>query len=303
MTIQALDKSFYADPKGLTALKKEASTQSPEALRETARQFESLFTTMMLKSMRQATPDDPLFGSDQQSFYQDMFDQQMAVQLSKGKGLGLADMLVQQLMHSAGVADTTDVSPTPTPTTPTTTPTPASEAVPVSEKTTSIWPPRTRDDFVRAILPAAEAAGRQLGVDPNTLVAHAALETGWGKSMPVNSDGQPSFNLFGIKTGVSWKGARVDAATHEFQNGRMQAVNAGFRAYDSAEQGIADYAQFLQGSPRYAKALGTGSNVAAFAKGLQEGGYATDPDYANKLISVARELKSRLSRPLTASAV
>jgi peptidoglycan hydrolase FlgJ len=299
MTIQALDKSFYADPKGLTALKKEASTQSPEALRETARQFESLFTTMMLKSMRQATPDDPLFGSDQQSFYQDMFDQQMAVQLSKGKGLGLADMLVQQLMHSAGVvADPTDV-----PTVPTAPTTPAAETAPMGDKTTSVWPPRTRDDFVRAILPAAEAAGRKLGVDPNTLVAHAALETGWGKSMPVNSDGQPSFNLFGIKTGVSWKGTSVDAATHEFQNGRMQSINAGFRAYDSAEQGIADYAQLLQGSPRYAKALGTGSDVAAFAKGLQAGGYATDPDYANKLISVARELKSRLSRPLTASAV
>src|SRR5690349_12188347 len=99
MSIEGVKQSFYADPAGLAGLKREAQTQSPEALREVARQFESLFTTMMLKSMRQATPEDSLFGSDQQDFYQDMFDQQLSAQLTKGKGLGLADMLVRQLMQ------------------------------------------------------------------------------------------------------------------------------------------------------------------------------------------------------------
>src|SRR5689334_13387651 len=105
MAIESANASFYADPAGLTALKRGAAGQTPEAIRETAKQFESLFTTMMLKSMRDATPKDSLFGSDQQDFYQDMFDQQMAVQLSKGKGLGLADVLVRQLMQSAGVTE------------------------------------------------------------------------------------------------------------------------------------------------------------------------------------------------------
>jgi peptidoglycan hydrolase FlgJ len=275
MPIPALDKSFVADPQGLTALKREAAAQNPEAIRETARQFESLFTTMMLKSMRQATPEDSLFGSDQQDFYQDMFDQQMAVQLSHGKGLGLADMLVKQLMHTAGI------EPEPNP----------------------AWPPRTRDDFVRAVMPAAQAAGRELGVDATTIVAHAALETGWGKSIPKAGDGRLSFNLFGIKAGSSWTGEHMRAATHEFQDGRMQASTAQFRAYDSPEQGLSDYAQFLQSNPRYAAALGTGDDVEAFGKALQRAGYATDPNYAIKLAAVARELKSRLLQPITASAV
>src|SRR6478609_5299227 len=101
MAIESASASFYADPAGLSGLKRGAADKTPEAIRETARQFESLFTTMMLKSMRDATPKDELFGSDQQDFYQDMFDQQMSMQLSKGKGLGLADMLVRQLMQGA----------------------------------------------------------------------------------------------------------------------------------------------------------------------------------------------------------
>jgi flagellar protein FlgJ len=112
MAIAPLNPSFYADPTALDALKREAGTQSPEALREVARQFESLFTNMMLKSMRSASEGDPLFGSDQADFYQDMFDQQLAVELGKGRGLGLADMLLRQLMQGG------DSLPTNTPTIP-----------------------------------------------------------------------------------------------------------------------------------------------------------------------------------------
>src|SRR5262245_2761163 len=104
MAIAPLNTSFYADPASLDGLKQGGAAQSPQALREAARQFESLFTTMMLKSMRSATEGDPLFGSDQADFYQDMFDQQLAVELGKGKGLGLADMLVRQLMGGTATA-------------------------------------------------------------------------------------------------------------------------------------------------------------------------------------------------------
>jgi peptidoglycan hydrolase FlgJ len=295
VAIAPLDNSFYADPANLTALKREASAQTPEALRATARQFESLFTNMMLKSMRDASGGDSLFGSDQQDFYQDMFDQQLSTQLSKGKGLGLADMLVRQLMQGASTGSETGTDPTVRAGT-------NAEGV-KADPIAHTWPPRTHDDFVQAILPAATAAGRAMGVDPATIVAHAALETGWGKSVPVGADGRPSFNLFGIKAGASWKGETVNCVTNEFQGGGMQRVTADFRSYDSPEHSLGDYVKLLQSSPRYAGALGTGSDATAYARALQQGGYATDPDYATKLVAVATRLKSQLALPINVTGV
>ena len=288
MSTAPIDRSFYADPQGLSALRQDAKTQSPSALRETAKQFESLFTTMMLKSMRAATPKDSLLGSDQQDFYQDMFDQQLATQLSKGKGLGLADMLVQQLLRgglSAPTAGTPPAGPAP--------------ATAAGAPTTANWPPASRQDFVDALLPAATAAGQKLGVDPGTLIAHAALETGWGKSMPRNADGSCSFNLFGIKAGASWTGAQAVSPTTEFVNGQPQTQQASFRSYASPADCLQDYASLLSARQRYASALGTGADASAFAGALQRGGYATDPQYAAKLTAVARELKSWTAAPLT----
>jgi peptidoglycan hydrolase FlgJ len=295
MAIGSVDNSFYADPANLAALKREASTQSPEALRETARQFESLFTNMLLKSMRDASPEDSLFGSDQQDFYQDMFDQQMSMQLSKGKGLGLADMLVRQLMQ--GVASGSDAELA----LPAVGPAPLAKGEAAGAVTTKAWPPRSQEDFVQAILPAATEAGRALGVDPRHIVAHAALETGWGKSVPTGANGQPSFNLFGIKAGSKWQGESATAATHEFQDGRMQQVSARFRSYASPEESVGDYVKLLQSSPRYAAAIGAGSDAAAFATALQRGGYATDPDYVAKFTAVAARLKSQSGLPITGS--
>jgi peptidoglycan hydrolase FlgJ len=284
MALEPLNASFYADPAALSGLKKDAAAQSPQALRETARQFESLFTTMMLKSMRSATPGDPLFGSDQQQFYQDMFDQQLAVQLSQGRGLGLADLMVRQLMQGGSSGTAAD---------------PAAAATTMGAASTSTWPPRSEAEFVEAIRPAATAAAQELGVDTETVIAHAALETGWGKSVPTDASGQPSFNLFGIKATERWKGATAGSLTSEFENGRMQQVNADFRAYASPDESIRDYVQLLKSSPRYAAALDTGSDTAAFARGLKQGGYATDPDYVAKLTAVAARLKAQADRPIT----
>ena len=295
MAIDSLKPSFYADPAGLTALKRGAAAQTPEAIRETAKQFESLFTTMMLKSMRDASPKDSLFGSDQQDFYQDMFDQQMAVQLSKGKGLGLADVLVRQLMQSAGVvegvggpagADAAAATPNAAPT----------------ARTTN-WPPRSREEFVQAVMPAAREAAAQLGVDPSLVVAHAALETGWGQSMPAGTDGRPSFNLFGIKADAHWRGAQAVSRTSEFADGRMQGMPASFRAYASPEHSINDYADFIKSNPRYAGALNAGDDATAFARALQRGGYATDPDYVSKFTAVAARLKAQVEQPIPSASV
>ena len=293
MAIEAPKASFYADPAGLAALKRGAAAQTPEAMRETARQFESLFTTMMLKSMRDATPGDSMFGSEQQDFYQDMFDQQLAVQLSQGKGLGLADVLVRQLMQGAGMTDMEGAGQAGA-TAPATQPVAQSE---VSAQA-SPWPPRTQEQFVQAVLPAARVAAEKLGVDPEVVVAHAALETGWGRSVPTGADGKPSFNLFGIKAGSRWNADTALSATQEFSDGRMHTSLASFRAYRSPEHSIQDYAGLLQSSPRYAGALNTGSDVAAFARGLQQGGYATDPDYVSKLTAVAARLKAHFGWPI-----
>ena len=287
MAIAPVDNSFYADPQGLNALKRDAHAQTPSALRETARQFESLFTGMMLKSMRAATPKDPLFSSDQTDFYQDMFDQQLATQMSKGKGTGLAEMLVQQLLRSGAAPAASGVAK------------PVSDAA--APSTSLNWPPASREEFVQALLPAATAAGQQLGVDPRSLIAHAALETGWGKSMPRAADGSCSYNLFGIKAGGSWTGETVTSPTSEVVNGKVQSQSAAFRRYASPADCMQDYANLLSGSSRYAGVLGTGSDSLAFANALQQGGYATDPRYANKLSAVAQTLKSPSILPITVS--
>jgi flagellar protein FlgJ len=243
------------------------NANDPATLREVARQFESIFTKMMLQSMRQASFGDPLFGSDQGDMYQGMMDDQLAVQLSQGKGLGLADMLIRQL--SQGGAGAVAGAPGDT----------------ANEKAS----PEQQRKFVEEILPHATAAARELGVDPRAILAQAALETGWGTSQPGDGSGA-SHNYFGIKAGDSWRGARVSSATTEFENGAARDEQAQFRAYGSVAENMDDYVRVLRDNPRYAAALGTGTDVRAFANALQRGGYATDPEYANKLVALAERL-------------
>lgn len=267
--------SFFADPKALGALKSDAKAQDPAALKEVARQFESLFTQMLLKSMRETnkTFGDSLFGSDQADFYQDMFDSQLAVHLSQGKGLGLADMLVRQL---AGVGQSTGANAVSAP------PSAAAKHEPVAASKT---------DFIRTMWPHAQKAAQELGVDPHALLAQAALETGWGKAVPCNAAGECSFNLFGIKAGGQWSGATVNVPTLEFEQGIPVRKVERFRSYDSPADSFSDYARLIRNNPRYENALGAGTNIASFASALQQGGYATDPEYARKLVAVANELR------------
>jgi len=284
MAIDPSRGAAYTDLQSLTALKRDARAQDPAALRETARQFESVFTRMLLQSMRQASSGDSLFDSQQSGFYRDMFDDQLAVEMSRGRGLGLADMMVQQLLRSGASP------PAATPPTAATTgiagPAPAGDAA------------AQRESFVREMLPHAEAASRQLGVAPQTLIAHAALETGWGRSMPRGPEGQPSFNLFGVKAGASWQGAAVGSSTVEFEGGVSSTRVEQFRAYGSPAASFGDYVSLLKGSSRYAAALGTGEDAAAFAGALQRGGYATDPDYARKLTAVVAGVRGILDASL-----
>ena len=259
------------DFRQFAALRRGAEANDPHTLREVARQFESIFTKMMLDSMRKASFGDPMFGSDQVDMYQGMMDDQLAVQLSQGRGIGLADMLIRQLSQGARGAG-------------------AGAVVPDKDDagTSGSATPEQKQKFIDEMLPHATAAARALGVDARAIVAQAALETGWGTSQPADAGGQ-SHNYFGIKAGASWRGASVGADTTEFSAGVAGTEQARFRAYGSLAENVADYVRVLR-EPRYAAALGTGSDVHAFATALQRGGYATDPGYADKLMSVYRQI-------------
>jgi flagellar protein FlgJ len=150
--------------------------------------------------------------------------------------------------------------------------------------------PTSPEDFVQQLWPCAEAAGKQLGIDPRHLLAQAALETGWGKSLPCDANGNPSFNFFGMKAGGDWTGSSVSQKTLEFDGGIPVQKQARFRAYDSAQDSFNDYVALIRDNPRYSAALNTGSNTHAFANALQRGGYATDPAYAKKIASIAQNL-------------
>jgi peptidoglycan hydrolase FlgJ len=312
MTAPVSDPKFFADFAGLAALRRDAQAQDPAALREAARQFESIFAKMMLSSMRAASFGDSLLGSDQQDFYQGMFDDQMAVELTRGKGLGLADMLVQQLTR-AGLAKEASPHPAPSPrgegvrtqlsplqeiaaevakavnAGPVIT---AGAELPVAnaEAQKLFWRPPSKEEFIRELWPCAQEAGRELGIDPKHLLAQAALETGWGQSLPCDTDGSTSFNLFGIKAGKSWDGNSVAVRTLEFEGGVAVQKRERFRAYDSAAESFRDYVSLLRDNPRYSAALNTGSDAHAFAGALQRGGYATDPAYARKIAAIAQNL-------------
>jgi peptidoglycan hydrolase FlgJ len=275
----------YGDFAGLEKLKASVRRQDPAALRQVAQQFESLFTRMMLKSMRQAIGPDPIFGNDQAEMYQGMFDDQLSLQLSHGRGLGLADVLVRQLQgHASDAAHGENAS---------------SSAAATSTKTSALAPSSAeRADFVRSLWPQAQQAARQLGVQPLSVVAQAALESNWGQSTPRGSSGAASNNLFGIKAGGNWAGPSVTSVTQEFaQDNRSTLVPGTFRAYPSTAGSVQDYVSLLSNNPRYHAALESGGDVGAFAAALQKAGYATDPDYARKVTDVARQIAALMTRP------
>ena len=260
--------AVYGDFAGLEKLKSSASRSDAGAVRQVAQQFESLFARMLIKSMRDAIGKDPIFGSDQSQTYQSMLDDQLSLELTRGKGLGLADMLVRQLQQSGATAAAA------------TTPPRAATGASGTE----------RADFISQVWPDAAQAAQQLGIHPVSLVAQAALETNWGRSIPRTAGGVSSNNLFGVKAGASWSGASVTAGTQEFVGGAARETSAAFRAYASPGESFQDYVALIRNNPRLSAALGSGTSVASFATALQQGGYASDPDYAHKVTAVAGQV-------------
>ena len=287
------------DVNRLSALKRQVKDNDPAALKEAARQFEALFLQMVLKSMREAMPKDGLFDSDQSRMYESLLDQQWAQALAtKGGGTGLAAMLEKQLQQPAAVEPRSFPGGLPL--------SPAPRAFPVNPAPLPLPPGPSAgsepagvsvaSDFVDRIAPHAELAARAIGIPARFLVAHAALESGWGRAEPRRADGSRSYNLFGIKAGRSWAGPVAEAETTEYVGGVAQRQVERFRAYASYAEAFSDYATLIGSNPRYAGVVGSQSGTT-FARGLQRAGYATDPDYAAKLerIIAGPALASRLT--------
>jgi len=292
---------IYTDFGGLAELKAGARRQSPEARKEVARQFEAMFIQIMLKSMRQAGEAAGTGESDQVKFYRQMFDQQIALELANSQTIGLAGFLERQLeSRGAPPASGTGMAlPGRKPFA-----TPATAVKPVVEElgpfVEAEWPPESPVQFVRRLWPAAERAAARLGVDPEVILAQAALESGWGRRTPRSGQGD-SFNLFGIKADGRWRGERLTLTTLEYRDGVAVRERAAFRSYRSPTESVEDYAEFIRSNPRYRDALEKADRPLEYIGELQRAGYATDPAYAEKVgrilsgrefVQVVAELKS-----------
>ena len=355
----------YNDLAGLNAITKQSADNEAGALKEVARQFESMFVGMMLKSMRDANAvfeqDNPLF-SNESKFYREMFDEQLTLSLSKGKGMGLADTLYRQLKQQFDVKEADKkstnemkiekafqlnaqpnpfssfnpnvnepqfeaslVEPELEPTSiaatisvplnllPESNSKKASEArinenqarVDIKAPLLNLYEPKhietktpkaavikqsgfnSPQDFINALWPIAQKVAGDMNVEPKAIMAQAALETGWGKHIIHQADGGNSHNLFGIKADRRWNGDVAKVSTLEYRDGLAKKELAPFRVYDSYESSLKDYAHFIQGSERYQGAVKNGQNIKAYSEGLQQAGYATDPNYAKKIQRIA----------------
>ncbi len=281
-------ESLASDVRGAEALRFKASSGDPEALRAAAKQFESMFLGIVLKTMREtrfSAEDDPFANSSSLKLYQELLDQQWAQKMSSGRGLGFAEAMYAALSRNvaqpAPAADTTTplaVSDTATASTPT-----ANSAAGTTSGTLD-----GRQTFVEALRPHAEKAAQTLGIPASFILAQAALETGWGKREIVSEDGGNSYNLFGIKAGSTWDGAVVEQVTTEYQQGLAVKKTQAFRAYSGYEEAFKDYAALLQ--RRYPQAAAAGAAADEFVAGLVAGGYATDPAYAVKVQRLIAQL-------------
>lgn len=313
-------KVNYHDLTSLQQLKHNSGGDDDAALKQAAKQFESIFMGMLLSSMRKANEvfeDDGALNSQATKFYKEMYDKQLATDLSEKGSLGLADLLVQQLRPTKGKTTPASMLKVPTEAAPvrdsaahaalktddapvvaqvkksTETAQPTAEvSSPVvtetlrSETDKDDWTFESPGDFVKKLMPAAKQAAQKLGLEPLALLAQAALETGWGQRTFKTAEGNNSFNFFGIKAHNSWQGEVAVVDTLEYRQGVAQKEKAKFRAYDSPEQSLGDYVDFIKSNPRYQQALTVVDNPKAYFQQLQAAGYATDPNYAQKILSV-----------------
>jgi peptidoglycan hydrolase FlgJ len=287
--------SLSIDASSLDQLKREAGRDPKAAAKKAATQFEAMFLQMVLKSMRDATPQSGFLQDSSNQMFNGMLDSQISQKLAS-KGMGLAQAIERQLTNQMKTVATGDGGM----------PIAMSldrlrdQLTPPDGKLTvgkgfaaadvvAPAPPNTSNlsasqrEFVQQLWVPAQVAEKSTGIPALFIIGQAALETGWGKHQIKDSNGNFSFNLFGIKAGASWQGAKVSATTAEYLDGKRVKVVANFRAYSSYGESVQDWANLMRSNPRYSRVLKTGGSAAEFAQGLQRAGYATDPAYADKL--------------------
>lgn len=313
-------QTSYLDFAQFHKLKQEYRTDADSGIQATARQLEGVFLNMMLKTMREANgvfaEGSYLSGGDSDQ-YRQMYDQQLSQTLASGRGIGLASMIVRQMQAMEKNAASEqgdasedikhyDVSAYRERAIPALLRRELSELErvtleeevqkeppemqvfaapgPVSaqrQSPTASW--QSPAEFVEAILPHAQRAARELNVDPMAIVAQAALETGWGRHVMRDEQGEQSFNLFGIKAHRTWEGDTVKKKTLEYRNGIAAQEYASFRSYSSLASAFDDYVKFLKENPRYENVFNANADAKQWGYALQEAGYATDPNYGNKI--------------------
>ena len=296
----------------LDKLRQAAKTGDKAALMEASKQFEGIFINMMIKSMRKASDvladEDSPMNSQQVSFYRDMHDKQMATSMATNSSMGLANVIYQQfggddsftpstVIRSDGnladlqrnphlrVSTQVPVNSESSNTTHNNKKTAQSTINTQSMNVTKTAAFTSPEDFVSTLYPVLEDAAESIGLAPKALLAQAAVETGWGKYM-FHTNNANAHNLFGIKAHNGWSGDKVQVPTLEYTNGTAKKVHAEFRQYDSFADAANDYVKFLQDNPRYKTALANTDSPKEYFTELQKAGYATDPDYARKVLHV-----------------
>ncbi len=267
-----ISASLAADSQSLDKLRAQARHSPEQALKLAAQQFEMVFMNMMLKSMREATPQDGMLDSEQTRMFTGMLDQQLAQSMSS-RGVGLADIMLKQLGGSGSPGAVQ--------------PLPSGGPLPSGEG-------ESQQDFVQRLTPHAVQASRESGVPSHLILGQAALESGWGRREIRLPDGSNSYNLFGIKATGNWNGKVAEVMTTEYHNGIASKQVEKFRAYESYTEAFSDYARLLRDNPRYAQVVQPGQNAPDAARALQRAGYATDPNYADKLVGIMQRINTFL---------
>jgi len=302
MSIAGWSNGAAFDVRNLDALKRAAKRSPEQGVAAAAKQMEGLFIQMMLKSMREASFKGGLFDNPQSQMFTSMYDQQISQDIAAQGKLGFADLITRQM----GGADPSSASASPP------------LASPRSEPVNLIPPPQRaacshvlrdsqagqrteavarpdNDSFISRLLSPAREVARLSGIPHQLIIAQAALESGWGNREILTAGGRPSHNLFGIKATPDWKGESTEVMTSEYINGALQKVKASFRVYKNYAEALTDYSHFLTANPRYQKVINNPSMENA-AQALQQSGYATDPNYANKLIKIMHYVQNNLAK-------
>ncbi|MFK8083255.1 MAG: flagellar assembly peptidoglycan hydrolase FlgJ [Granulosicoccus sp.] len=280
--------------------------------REAATKFEALLIHNMLKSMRKTTMSEG--KSNERAIYDDMLDEKLAETMIKAGGIGIADQIVFQIrqqqgksanqsennsntqrlkelashIHSpAGIKESAKGNDSISNT---------STNIGQLRLATALWSSpsesalsQKQQDFIQPLLTHARRNAGRLGTSPDVILAVAALETGWGQSPIKDKQGNNSHNLFGIKaTGSDNRYATTQ--TTEYIEGSPQKLHARFKMYDSTADAVDGFANFILSNPRYSNALKHAGNPEKFLQELQNAGYATDPRYAEKAMSIMRQI-------------